>query len=299
MKAPTKEQLLEDVLSDATWSEIAKKYGYTDSRFLRKLANRYDLPKRRTILKPSESELRKMIIDDGLTPHEVANKLGYGEGGWSNIYKYCRDYGIEFDYSQNYALRAVPFTDRQKEIALGSILGDAYLRPSGNSYSLSFSHGEKQKEYLEWKLSEFDNYVSQKNFYKSERNFRGNLPTYSFSTISHPFLNELHELCYPNGKKQITKELLDHLTPLSIAVWYMDDGSVNKRYKTIVLCTNCFSIEEQQLIIEHFVEKYGIEPKLEKRRNNQYVLRINASQSRLFFDIVGEHIPECMSYKIR
>ena len=30
MKAPTKEQLLADVLSNATWNEIAQKYGYSD-----------------------------------------------------------------------------------------------------------------------------------------------------------------------------------------------------------------------------------------------------------------------------
>ncbi len=41
MKAPTKEQLLADVLSNATWNEIAQKYGYSDPRFLRKLARRY------------------------------------------------------------------------------------------------------------------------------------------------------------------------------------------------------------------------------------------------------------------
>ena len=44
MKAPSKEQLLADVLSTLTWSQIAAKYGYTDSRFLRKLAQRYNLP---------------------------------------------------------------------------------------------------------------------------------------------------------------------------------------------------------------------------------------------------------------
>ncbi len=55
MKAPSREQLLADVLSDAKWSEIAEKYGYSDARFLRKLARRYGLPQRRIIRKPSEA----------------------------------------------------------------------------------------------------------------------------------------------------------------------------------------------------------------------------------------------------
>ena len=298
MKTPTKEQLLADVLSDATWNEIADKYGYSDSRFLRKLARRYDLPKRRVILKPAESKLRQMIQDEGLTPYQIADKLGYRSGGWSNIYAYCREYGIEFDFSKNHAMRASPFTQRQKEIAIGSLLGDAYLRPSGNSFSLSFAHGEKQLAYLEWKQSEFNNFVATKKFYRRETNFHGNAPCYSFSTITHPYLLKLHNLCYLNGVKRITGDWLELLSPLSLAVWYMDDGSLNRRYGTIVLCTNCFTLDEQAIVIDHFLSRYGIELKEERRHNNQYVLRINASQRYRFLDIVAPHIPGCMSYKL-
>ena len=78
----------------------------------------------------------------------------------------------------------------------------------------------------------------------------------------------------------------------------MDDGSINKRYKTIVLCTNSFSAEEHQLLIEYFRSSYGIEAKPEPRRNGQFVLRINASQSKSFLDIVAPHIPDCMNYKL-
>ena len=299
MKAPSKEQLLADVLSDLTWKEIAEKYGYSDPRFLRKLANRYELPKRRKILKPSESELRRMILDEGLTPYQIADRLGYGDGGWSNIYAYCREYGIEFDFSQNYQLRAVPFSPRQKEIALASVLGDGYLRPSGSGYALSFTHGEKQLDYLRWKLNEFENFVATPQFYQREATSGlGHAPTYSFSTITHPYLSELHDLCYPNGKKRVTSAWLDQLSDLSLAVWYMDDGSINRRYGTIVLCTNAIDEAGQLLIIDHFRSRYGLEIKRELRRRGQHVLRINASQRVQFLEIVSPHIPDCMSYKL-
>ena len=298
MKAPTKEQLLEDVLSDSSWKEIADKYGYTSPTFLRKLARRYNLPKRRVILKPSEAELRRMVLDEGLTPYQIADTLGYGEGGWSNIYKYCRDYGIAFDFSPNHDLRAIPFTQRQKDIALGSLLGDAYLRPSGNSYALSFTHGEKQLEYLKWKLSAFDNFVVTKEIYKYHREFHGNAPSCSFNTITHPCLLELHALCYPDGKKRVSPGWLELLSPLSIAVWYMDDGSLNRRYGTITLCTNSFSYDEHLLMVDYFANRFELDAKIEVRRNGQYSLRINASQRRRFFDIVATHIPDCMYYKV-
>lgn len=303
-KCPTKDQLYLDVISDLPWSAIAEKYGYTDARFLRKKARLWGLPTRRIILKPSKEQLADMLYVQHKNPYEIAIALGYGEGGWSNIYAYCREYGLEFDFSQNHELRAVPFTDRQKDIVYGTLLGDGYLRPnngnSGNcSYALSLCHGEKQLEYLKWKFSELENFIATKDFRINTREFRGNAPTYAFSTISHPFLTETHGLCYSaNGKKDITKQWLEKLTPLSIAVWYMDDGSLNKRYHTIVLCTNSFSKEGQLLAVDFFKQHYGICAVLEPRRNGQTVIRINASESRKFMNIVSPHVPPCMSYKL-
>ena len=303
-KCPTKDQLLQDVLSDLSWFEIAEKYGYTNPRFLRKKATQWGLPQRRKILKPTKEELADLLYRRNMTPAEIAQTLGYGEGGWSNIYAYCRKYGLEFDFSRNHELRATPFTDRQKQIVFGTLLGDGYLRPTnGNaenhSYALSLCHGKKQLEYLTWKFHEFENFVLTKEFRVNTRSFRGNAPTYSFSTISHPFLNEAHSICYSSdGKKDITEQWLSRLTPLSLAVWYMDDGSLNKRSHTIVLCTNSFSREGQLLAIDWLKERYDICAVLEPRRNNQMVLRINASQSRKFMDIVGPHVPSCMNYKL-
>ena len=93
-------------------------------------------------------------------------------------------------------------------------------------------------------------------------------------------------------------DILYALEDMGLAVWYMDDGSLNKRYHTIVLCTNSFSTTGQLLAIDYFKEKYHIDAVLEPRRNQQTVIRINASQSRKFMDLVAPHIPPCMSYKL-
>ena len=303
-KCPTKEQLLADVLSDRSWASIAEKYGYSDPRFLRKKARQWSLPPRRKILKPDKETLADMLYNQNLTPYQIAERLGYGEGGWSNIYAYCREYGLEFDFSRNYQLHQTPFTQRQRSIVFGTLLGDGYLRPTnGNSpncsYALSLCHGEKQLEYLKWKFNEFSYFVTTQTFKINTRQFKGNAPTYAFSTVSHPFLNDAHIICYSaNGKKDITAQWLEYIDPLALAVWYMDDGSLNKRTHTVVLCTNSFSKEGQLLAIEFFKNRYGIDAVLEPRRNNQTVIRINASQSRKFMDIISAYVPDCMKYKL-
>lgn len=252
----------------------------------------------RNILKPSKEELTAMI-EAGLTPYQIADKLGYSSGGWSNIYKYCRDYGIEFDFSRNHELHNIPFTQEQKDVMYGSILGDGYLRStSGISWSLAFSHGEKQLDYLKWKYDLFEKFVTTKKFGVAFRDFHGNAPVHSFATISHPEITAFYHLTHPDGKKLVTKEWLDLLSPLSLAVWYMDDGSLNKRYGTIVLSTNAYSLQEQELMIDFFEKKHGLHAKLEKRRNDQYALRINASESKAFRSIIADYVPDCMSYKL-
>lgn len=303
-KCPTRDQLLQDVISDRSWSSIAEKYGYSDPRFLRKKAKIWNLPPRRKILKPDKETLANMLYNQHMSPPQIAKALGYGEGGWSNIYAYCREYGLTFDFSQNRELREVPFTPRQQSIVFGTLLGDGYLRPTNSgtgqcSYALSLCHGEKQLAYLQWKFHELESFVTTTDFRVNTRPFRGNAPTYTFSTVSHPFLKEAHRVCYSaNGKKDITAQWLEYIDPLALAVWYMDDGSLNKRYHTIVLCTNSFSKEGQLLAIDYLYKRYGIIAVLEPRRNGQSVLRINASQSRKFMDIISDFVPDCMNYKL-
>ena len=187
----------------------------------------------RKILKPSKEVLASMI-ESGLTPYQIAEQLGYSSGGWSNIYKYCREYGIEFDYSRNYQLHNIPFTQTQKDVMYGSILGDGYLRSTGHvSWSLVFAQGSKQFDYLRWKYDIYEQFVTNKKFDTIIRDFHGNDPVYTFATISHPEITAFYHLTHPDGKKLVTQEWLDLLSPLSLAVWYMDDGSLNKRYGTM------------------------------------------------------------------
>jgi len=48
---------------------------------------------------------------------------------------------------------------------------------------------------------------------------------YKISTYSSGNLKWLYDSFYEHGKKRIPDTDIDHLTPLAIAVWIMDDGS--------------------------------------------------------------------------
>lgn len=296
MKKPTKEQLEKDLQTNMTWAEIAKKYGYTDARFIRKLRVRYGLPQRRIYRKPSPEELQHMICEERMSPYEIAKKLGYSKDGWSNIYKYCRDYGIPVDFKPHYEERNRPLTTKQKSIVYGTLLGDGYI--NSDNY-LAITHGEKQLDYINWLGEMLKPYViGIDKRHPSKNSIYSQKPTYTIKTIAHPWIVEIRKLCYPNGKKVISKEWLNKIDELALAVWFMDDGSLNKRYGTMVFCTMSFSYDEHLLIQKWFFDKWGIETKIEKRRNNTYVIRINASKAHLLRKIISPHVPSCMKYKV-
>jgi len=296
MKKPTKEQLAADISTDMTWQDIADKYGYTDPRFLRKLRIRWGLPQRRNFLKPSKEALCKMITEDRLTPYQVATNLGYAENGWSLIYRYCREYGIPVDFKPHYHARQRPITDEQKSIIFGTMLGDGYINPNG---FMVIAHGLKQIDYLEWKKDKLMPYMVDKIKHMPNKSgypysVHG---TYYYSSIAHPWLKLLRGFMYPCEKKTITTHWLNEIDPLALAVWYMDDGSLNTKYGTIVFCTMSCSVYEMNLLKRWFLEKWGIETVIENRRNHRQVLRINASYRNKLFKIIKPHVPYCMSYK--
>ena len=49
-------------------------------------------------------------------------------------------------------LKTIPLTKYQREIVIGSVLGDGYLVPnwSKTHYALRVTRSEKQKEYADW-----------------------------------------------------------------------------------------------------------------------------------------------------
>lgn len=111
-----------------------------------------------------------------------------------------------------------------------------------------------------------------------------------------PIFNYYYNLFYKNGKKVITKEILDKLKPLGIAVWHCDDGHLDLLKGEIVLGTYT-SYEENFVIKQWFKERFGIDAKIRKR-NNCYVIIFNPENTKKFISLIKDYVPRCMSYKI-
>jgi len=118
--------------------------------------------------------------------------------------------------------------------------------------------------------------------------------------LKFPCLNEYHSLFYKEQKKVIPLNIQDLLTARGLAHLIMGDGFL---YQGIVmLCTESFTKEEQELLINALHENFGIKATLNKRINSSgvqsYRIRISKkSMDKLTVLVKPYFIPE-MLYKL-
>jgi len=183
-------------------------------------------------------------------------------------------------------------TQLERSIIIGSILGDGYLRiVSGRKNALlEINHSITQSAYVDWK------YTQLKELCKSGpvmRHSNGTRIAYRFTTRQHPELSELHRLFYINNIKVIPDSLV--LDPMTLAVWYMDDGSKCGEHN-VYLNTQQFSRADQDRLM-CLLRSLGVESSL--NRDKKYLrIRIRKSSLQNFFEIISPHVIPSMAYKL-
>lgn len=183
-------------------------------------------------------------------------------------------------------------TSIQHEILVGSLLGDGTLRKQGTRTNALFevNHSAQFKPYVDWKWQHFQDYVlTSPKFRKGN----GNRIAYRFTTRSLPVFTDYHRWFYVNGKKKVPKNTT--LTPLGLAVWYMDDGT--KSRSSCYLNTQQFSLEEQKFLQYLLLGTFAIKSAL--NRDKQYFrLRITTESTKKLALVTREYIISCFQYKL-
>ena len=187
----------------------------------------------------------------------------------------------------------------QKQVIIGCVLGDGRLecRSKNKTARLRIHHGEKQKDYLFWKYKIFKNIVNsepKRIVWKDKKRNINNISWY-FHTLTTQELGNLYSLFYRRKKKILPENLYDLLTPLSLAIWTMDDGDNDR--DSIRYNIQCFSWKEQKVLKKLLEKKYQLESNLNKDRNN-YRLRVKKSSKVKLIKLISPFIIPSMEYKI-
>lgn len=245
-----------------------------------------------------KSVLEKMYLKEKKTVKKIADYFNLSEFG---VYYYLKKYGIrKVERWERYGLKK--FNQKQREYLIGGILGDDRLMMNRKrKYPfLRITHSEKQKAYVEWKYEIWKTIVPGEIKKISIQN-NDNGKTYlasGFTTAAHPDFSEFFEMFYGSGRKRVTKKILDHLTPFSLAVWYMDDGYYNQKRGRVRLATNSFTYDENLQIQEHLQKAWRLSSNIGASDSGTHYIWLNTSNTVKFFKIVKDYIIPFFDYKI-
>ncbi len=180
-------------------------------------------------------------------------------------------------------------TDEQADILVGCVLGDAYITKLGK---IQIEQSAEQTEYINWKYNQLKS-ISYGPPVKpvSRYDKRYNKTFYSYRFWTRQYFRSWREKFYTENKKMFP---LEKLSPLSLAVWYMDDGSLNEG-KRAILSTESFSEEDREKIKNLFIKDFDIKPSFKK----QGKMIIGTKDSKKFFSIIKPYIIPSMQYKLQ
>lgn len=201
-------------------------------------------------------------------------------------YKYIFSYKeLTKDELLSYNNNPNKISSKTLEIITGELLGDGHIRKStNNSARLEFTFSSKILSYVNYLKF---NVLSEICTDSSPTPWPKNNPTqYWFSSINLPILKELHEQWYilnppylregaHNDNTSLNKNkyikilpnnIYDLLTPRGIAHWFMGDGYYHTHKDTIVFCTDSFSLNEVETLINILNNKFNIKSSPHRRK---------------------------------
>lgn len=180
-------------------------------------------------------------------------------------------------------------------------LGDAHI---DKHCRLTMKHCEKQKEYFEYKLKILQTLQKQEVwnniYYNYNPKYNKTYLTYQLATKQKPIYRIVKEWM----SKGITRKLLEKLDEHAIAIWFMDDGSTTvlkspngKIRATITTLATYTTKEQNQVIVDFFLEKYGIKWRVHKQ-GELYRIQIGTKEAKKLGVLLEPYILPCLRYKI-
>ena len=249
-------------------------------------------------------------LQNGLTQYQIAEKYNVSQ---QTISRKMKEY--EISVRERHSLPDSRLTDVQVEFLLGKLLGDGsiYLGSGSLNHRLGFAHCIKQKEYAEYCHSFIKEWCPSGVVYRTQKRDpkvykTDTLEKYVVESISHPEFSRIHRYIYEHGRKVINNDILSNISPLALAIWYQDDGSLEVDHRTgkvngAKLHVNQFPLPSVELIVSWLKTRYNINATVNRSQLGkdgipQYCLRISKSSLLDFCNIIRPYVAPCMNYKI-
>ena len=187
-----------------------------------------------------------------------------------------------------------------KSVILRSLLGDGSLKkePKYANIRFKFRHSIVQQDHFYWKVGYMQEIATEKSVQLQKPDGYSLNEKLLFQSGARPHLTELWKIVCDGGNSLvIQRHWLNHLTELSLASWWFDDGSLMRASRQGTFCTDTFSkdhcttLKNYMFIVWHITFKVRPVKRKNTGKNNYsreiyYRLWFNATEVKKFLPIV-------------
>lgn len=192
-------------------------------------------------------------------------------------------------------------SQRCKQILVGTILGDGCLERNGRNVRLRIDHAESQSAFVEWKFRELSELSPSKPRLTARLDLRTNQVhrNLRFSTCTTPVLNPFFGFFYEGKPEKFIPDCIGDLmkSPLSLAVWYMDDGGRRSDCRSGYLNTNAYSVGDVDVLKRILFENFKVSTRTHFAAGKPRIY-VPQSQFTRFCDLIRPHVINEMKYKL-
>lgn len=243
--------------------------------------------------------LEKLYIAEKMSCKEIATLFqtqGIDINPWT-VSRRVKELGIVRNMSDSILVKDfhrpyIKMSEVELEALDGFLLGDGSIQQrSSRSGRLALT--VQYEEFGKYLLSHFKRYnpVWRQRYIKSKRYLK-TLSQWSGETKSNRYFLDQRKRWYPQGKKIVPENI--RLTPLSLLLWYLGDGSYNVRDNYIFLSTQGFAAENVEFLCLKLNE-LGVSCHRDKRN----MIYINSHCAITFLRLLAPNPVKCYDYKFR
>jgi recombination protein RecA len=192
-------------------------------------------------------------------------------------------------------------TSRQRSILVGTVLGDGFLQKTGSrNAQLRLEHGGEQKAYLQWKADAFSRLFQgePKQMTRQHPHSKETYTYWRYQSNASPAFGVWRQYFYDaDGTKHIPRDLGKYLSPLAIAVWYMDDGYFDHRDRASHIYLGRVTRRDVENARNALAEAIGIHCRVKNKKEKGFVLHFAGDANRELHEVIGPYMLDQFSYK--
>ena len=197
---------------------------------------------------------------------------------------------------------SLKLTQQQRDVLVGLLLGDGHIeRPYRTPRArLKVEQSEKSQEYVEWLYAIFREWIP--GGIKKKSTF---LPVTGKTYVKHYFTTYVHEaflpyrsLFYCGKRKIVPRNIHELMTPVGVATWFMDDGSIKSHQsRGSIISTHAFTEKEIRLLCAMLKKKFHLEswPRIQRDGVQIY---ISGTSAETLQKLLEPYVIPCMGYKL-